>query len=227
MNNSKNVFGGIAVVILIIGILLLTGVFGSFSGVVAVVTKAFGIGCIVIGALIAIIVIAVVIVAFKDRDKDENADTKKEINQIISSREQDIAKLKSNASVSKIELRRIEAKLNDVNKRLDDCDRMISRYEEEGKNSGALELESRKQALERERDNLNQVYETYLNNIHTTEKQIADAHSEVLDMKTRRDVAMSKMSQAQTIKNNTLGDFEDKAQYEEDYANALKELNKK
>lgn len=183
MDDNKGVgFGILAVIAIILGIMMATGVFGVLPAAVAAILKVIGIASIVAGVGLVAVAIAVIVLAFKSAKKDPNADTKAEIRDIIRDKEQEIAKLKSRVAMWKMELRR---------------------------NNGVA-------------------VDSYEANIKDAERRIEELQTEILDIKHKSDVATSQMNDAEFVKGNkdrVIDDYVDKAQYEKDYADALKELD--
>lgn len=195
MNGSKGGLGIGAVIVIIMGVLCATGVFGGTGGILGSILHIVGIACIVIGILVVLLLALVIFAAFRSKPKDENHDSKMEINGIIQSREKELAKLKSTVSITKMELRKAETKLK----------------------------ESRTEA---EKANYAEICANYRRVIEDTEKRILEIDSDILLMKQRRDHAFSQLSEADYIKNDeeVMEKLEEKAQYEQDYAEAYKSL---
>lgn len=229
MKDGKGIFGIFAVGVVIAGIVLATGGFGGLSGSLATILKLVGIGCIGIGVLVAIIVVIALVAAFKTNPQDEHQNTKSSINQMISEKEKEVTKLKSAISLSRNELRKIQMKLDDVNRQISECERQSVKCLEEGNETGAREALSRKQNYTLEKANLTEVYDTYQTGINEAEQKVTEIQASIVDMRSRSNTAFAKLKEAEYVKNNQDGivdELEEKAQYEEDYANALKSLGK-
>ena len=188
MDNGKGSGSGAALIIILgiaAAILFITGLFGSVTGVAGTLLKIFGLICIIVAALLVALIVAVIIIALNGRKTDPNAEEKSDTRELINTKEQEIAKVKSNIAVKKMELRRAEAEQDAA---------LTAQLTEL-----ITELTAREDALQ----------------------------AEVLSMKTRRDAALAKLHEADTIKaeeNGVLKYLEEKAQYEKDYADALKQL---
>lgn len=195
MSNKNSGLGIGAIIVIVLGALFATGTIGGGSGMISSILHFAGIACITIGIIVVLLVALVIFAAFKTKPKNDNQDTKMEINQIIDSRQKELAKLKSTLSITKMELRKAQTKLHDSKS-------------------------------ETEKRNYEEICANYESVIAESEKKILEMDADILLMKQRRDNAFSKINEADYLLNEEtkLEELEEKAQYEQDYAEAYKSL---
>ena len=115
---GKKIGGFFAMLAVVAGILLLTGVIGPKTGSMAKILHGVGIGCVVVGAVVVFLVIAIVIIAFTTNKDDPDAGLKAGANQVISDRKKQLSKLKSQASIMKMNVSSTQSKIKSLDARM-------------------------------------------------------------------------------------------------------------
>lgn len=214
-NDSGKFLGGVlALVGVVLGILMATGVISSSSGLVAKILKASGIALIVLGAIIVLIVIAVIVAAIVASKPDPEAEAKMETKRVITTNKQQLAKLKSKATILESELKVVRQKLNDINSK--------------------IALNGEYTSLLRNKENLEKTEAEYVNNLNEIYALIDEMDGDISSLESRRSNALAKMKMAEamqvssnTTESGAIDDLENRAQYNADYADAMKQLSGK
>lgn len=226
MNDNKGGIVVAAIAIIVLGILLRAGVIGDSTGLIGKIVHIGGIMLIAGGIIMALLVVGVIIASMVSKNTDETQGTKNEINQIITKRRQELAKMKSTSAVMSMELRNAKNKLEAVDQKIAACEKKAKQLEDAGDvNAAELEL-SKKSTYLRERQIYSESYENYLSVVHDAEKKIMEIEEDLLSMQQRSGDAFAKIKKAEMLTNDQeiVDDLAHKAQYQEDYAEAMKKL---
>ncbi len=203
-NSSKGFLWIIPVVVIVFGVLCVTGLMGLLPSGLATLMKIIGIAAIAIGVIILAIVIAVIIIAVKSshEKEDTNLEDKAQVRKIITEKEKELSKLRSTISVTKMSLRRTEDRVKLI--------------------KGEPDFEEDYKELLSECADLQKI-------IDEAEHSASELHKEILQLKQRKNSAEAKFKKAEYIREDSekVDTLEQKAQREEDMANALLELEGK
>lgn len=214
---GKKIGGGIiAAIALVVGILFMTGVIKGSSGIAATILKIAGIGCIVVGVALIAIIVAVIVAAVLSNKPSKGEEDKLATKKLITERKQQLSKVKSKISILSTNIQANDRKLQDFDAKIEACTDELSR----------ARMIDMKLSLE----NTSRDYHNSLNELNNLAVEL---ESEILQMSQRRDNALAKMTMAEVTKNtaenlgnqSAIEELENKAQYQQDYANAMKELN--
>lgn len=207
MNNdggSKGFLWIIPVVVIVFGVLCVTGLMGLLPAGLATLMKIIGIAAIAIGVIILAIIVAIIVIAVRSshEKEDANLEDKAQVRKIISEKEKELNKIRSTISVTKMNLRRTEERVHLI--------------------KGEPDFEDDYRELLSECAELQKI-------IDEAEHRASELHTEILQLKQRKNTAESKFSKAEHIRENSekMDNLEEKAQREEDLANALQELEGK
>jgi len=241
--DNRGGFGGIIAAILAVIGFVLFKMFGKTEGIVGKLFHFAGIGLIGAGILLFLLVIVVLIAAFATNKPDEEQETKAKVNQAISNKHQQVAKIKSSIAVTNMDLRKIKSQINEIDKRIQFCDAEAEKQLKLGNEARAKQELSKKQELIKKREKLEENASHYENTIAQLQSMADGVVSQVSDMTERRDDAYQKMKMAkakQTMNDyqlnamaaqydndgsEALDDLVDSAQYKHDYASAMSSLN--
>ena len=235
---GKKIGGFFAMLAVVAGILLLTGVIGPKTGSMAKILHGVGIGCVVVGAVVVLLVIAIVIIAFATNKDDPDTELKAGANQVISDRKKQLSKLKSQASIMKMNVSSTKSKIKSLDARIELCEKNAEKYVAAGDDDNARSEITKKQELAANRETLIKSRENYDNSLAEIQRAIDSLECEIAELGNRRDSAMTKMKIAKVNQNvagmddgsaldeDAFDKLDEKAQYEEDYAESMKELNR-
>lgn len=225
MEKKGKGLAGLGAIGAIVGVLLLTGVL-SIPGALA---KILGIGLLVGAGLIAALVIATVIIAFKTAG-DENSNVKADVASLIRTKEQEISKLKSKVAIAKLDVKKVFKDIAKLEEKIEECDKKSEECVAAGNEEGARQVLTTKSLYNDQRDRLLETVSSYERTISDSNNRITALQNEILDLQNRRDDALSMLNDANAIKNGqaaSLDKLEEDAQFQKDYAEALKELEEK
>lgn len=239
MGDSFDAKGGIIAGILLgIGVLFCSGVIGPESEVLSKIIHFLGIASIVVCVLIVLLIVALFFVARKSIEVDENQSDKAKIKQTINDNRQQLSKLKSQATLLNMKLGNVNAKIKELDNRIKLCEDNAKRYLNQGDEASAKAELEKKNSILSNREGLLASYNEYNNSLNDLNDMIDKLEGNIVSIENRRDDALTKLNIASTKKMigeyegkgnyeqlDALNNLENKAQYEDDYANALKELN--
>lgn len=240
MGKSGKGFGGVlAAVAVILGALLLTGIGGITTGIVSKLVKWAGIALVACGVGVVLLVIATIIAAALDSKTDEHQSTKASVYQNIAERNQQLAKLKSSQVVLNMDYKRLKDRIADTDRKIDMCNTNAEKYLREGKEKLAKDELAKKQNLLKSRESLDATAKGYQENLTQLDALISKLSTEIAEMEQRRDSANAKIKMAEAKKsmygytdistgsgNDSLSEYEKQAQYQVDYLEAVKKLEK-
>lgn len=205
MDKGKKGLGFFGFAGIIVAVLILTGII-KIPGIIGTI---LGVGLLAAGLGIAAIVVLALVFAFKG-SKDENANVKADVNALVRAREQEITKINSKIAIAKMDTKKLLNNIKDLEGKMERSDSADTKALYEG-----------------QRDKLLATVSEYERTISDANNRVSMLKNEILDLQNRRDDAISKMNYANEVKNSqtsSLEKFEEDAQFQEDYANALKEL---
>lgn len=238
---SSKSSGIAAVVICALAALAFVGLANvNVDGIMASILKIAGISLAVVGVGAVLLTIAVFVAAIMaSKDKGEGND-KAEINKVVTDRRAQLSKLKSRAMVLKLDLDKYTGKLADIDKKIKECDEAAEKYVLAGDDNKAKEELAKKQSLVRSREPIAASEAEYAKLYEEIMKNVEILENNVSSLESRRDAALTKLDIAKTqqelgtfgggtseVDKELLEQLEAKAQYEKDYADALKQLNGK
>lgn len=240
MGDSFDKIGGVIVgALLVIGLLLFSGVIEPKSEALVKILHFAGVAALVIFAIIVLLIIVVFVAARKSSNVDENQNEKVKINHTINENRQQLSKLKSKTALLNMKLGTVNSKITELDNRIKLCEENAKKYLVDGDEEKArMELNNKNSIMEN-RKNLVATQSEYKKNLDELQSMIDRLDDSITSIENRRDDALTRLdiantkkmineySQVQDFDNiEALNNLEDKAQYEDDYANALNELKR-
>lgn len=224
MGSRSGKGGIIAAIIAILGVLLLSGAIGPSEGMIASLFHLAGIACVVVGVAVFAIVVGVLIAAFASKRDNSKGDAKKEVNQLILEKRQQLAKFKSTVATAKFEHRKLMQKSDDLDRQIIYCNDEAKRCVTNGDDIGAKSAITKRQQYEKSKAAVTLQLEGYQNAISEMENLTEKLESDIISLEQRRDTVFVNQTINDGAAEAALKEYKEKAQYEADYAQALREL---
>ena len=221
MDNGKGKGGILAVILLILGALALLK--GPETGIIATILHLAGIASLVIGIGIFAIVALAIIAAMSSKKKNPNAQDKVEISQFLEEKRSELAKYKSTVATTQLEIRKLEEKIDDTDRKIKYAENDAKAFVVKGDDESAKRELIKIKELESTKERFVMIRDGYRNALNEMQRVADILEADILSFETRLKNADAMMS-SNDGREQLIKEYEEKAQYEADYREALKEL---
>ena len=213
--------GILAVIIMLIGGALL--VVGPKEGVIASILHLAGLLGVIAGVGIFALVAALMFAAMAAKKKDPDAEDKMEINRFMEERRQELAKFKSTVATTEFELRKVEQSIADTERQIRYAESDAKAFVLKGDDYEAKRMLIRKQQLEKTRERLIMTRDGYENALAEMHRLVDKLESDIVSLESRLTNANA-LNSINSTDDRLIKEYEEKAQYQADYQEALREL---
>lgn len=221
MDSGKGKGGILAVILLILGALALLK--GPETGIIATILHFAGIASLVVGIGIFIIVALAIFAALSSKKKNPNAQDKVEIAQFMDDKRSELAKYKSTVATTKLELRKLDEKIEDTDRKIKYAENDAKAFVAKGDDESAKRELIKIKELESTKERFVMIRDGYRNALNEMQRIADKLEADLLSFETRLKNADALMS-TNDGRDQMIREYEEKAQYEADYQEALKEL---
>ena len=221
MDSGKGKGGILAVILLILGALALLK--GPETGIIATILHLAGIASLVIGIGIFAIVALAIIAAMSSKKKNPNAQDKVEISQFLEEKRSELAKYKSTVATTQLEIRKLEEKIDDTDRKIKYAENDAKAFVAKGDDESAKRELIKIKELESTKERFVMIRDGYRNALNEMQRVADILEADILSFETRLKNADAMMS-SNDGREQLIKEYEEKAQYEADYQEALKEL---